>query len=96
VHLELPVLQRAAERRLQLQTGDRFDTHLGVEDHVRALALRLGRVHGDVGVAQQVVGILVAGSPDGDSDAGTHHQLLVIDLERLGQRGVKAFGNLGR
>ena len=55
---------------------------LRLEDAVLPLARLLRRVHGDVGVAQQVVGAALPGEP-GDPDAGAEADPPVPDLERV-------------
>ena len=60
--------------------------HLGLEQRHARLAARLGRVHRDVGVAQQVVGRVVLRSAGGDADAGAHVDFVAVDPERCAQR----------
>ena len=66
--------------------------HLGGEDLGAALAVRLGHVHGDVCVAQHVLGGAAAGPLAGDPDAGADHERVAADLERLAPRGEQAQG----
>ena len=51
-----------------------------------------GDVHRDVGVAQQR-GSILALVGAGDTDAGAHVDLDVVDVERLLERGCDVFGN---
>ena len=60
VQLELAVGDRAAQLVLDRQAAQDAGAQLGVEDLVAAAAALLGAVHGDVGVAQQRVGVGVA------------------------------------
>ena len=58
--LERPVLDRLAQVLLQLEPGADLGVQPGVEHGVPRRALRLGAVHGHVGVADQVLGVGVA------------------------------------
>ena len=69
VRLELAGLERPADVGLERHAIDDGRVHAGLVDLEAALALALGAVHGEVGVAQQRGGVLVAGA-DGDADAG--------------------------
>ncbi len=60
---ELAVLQRALQVGLQLQALQGRVVHRGLEDLVATLALLLGHVHRDVGVAQQLLGVARRRSP---------------------------------
>ena len=62
----------------------------GIEHREPVLARLLGRVHRDVGVAQQVVGLVALLEAGGDADAGRHLQVLPVDRERDGERGDEA------
>ena len=59
--------------------------HAGCEDLVASFVLRLGRVHGEVSVAKQVLGGLGAGFVHRHTDAGRHEDLRRVDTERLGE-----------
>ena len=67
--------------------GDDRRVHRRVEDRDAALAAGLRRVHRDVGVAEQLVGVLVRVAPDRDADRSADHEVLAGDgeghLERL-------------
>jgi hypothetical protein len=69
--------------------------HLRVVALVAAAPGRLGPVHGQVGVAQQVVGPLDVALHPGDAHAAAHVQLAPIDHERPGQPLQDALGHLG-
>ena len=58
---------------------------LGGVDLVLGLGL-LGRVHGDVGAAQQRVGVLTVLREAGDADAGADLERQLVDHERLADR----------
>jgi hypothetical protein len=59
--------------------------HLGDETQEGAAAGVLGRVHRDVGPAQQVLRG-VAGPAAGQPDAGPHQQVVAVRGHRLGER----------
>ena len=67
---ELAALDRPGELGLQLELADDRGVHVGREDRGAALAGLLGRVHGDVGVPQQLGGVVLAGRAGRDADAG--------------------------
>ena len=60
--------------------------HRRFEDRGAALAGRLGRVHRDVGVPQQLVRVLAHPAGNGDADAPPDRDLLAPDRERHLQR----------
>ena len=60
---------------------------------VAALALGLGPVHGEVGVAQERLGVLGAG---GDPDARADVDLAPLDRDRIGERLEDAARGRGR
>ena len=59
--VELAAFERALEVGLQLHPGDRGVVQLGLVRDVALPAARLGRVHRDVGTAEQLVGIAAVG-----------------------------------
>jgi hypothetical protein len=86
VQLELPLLERVAQRRLEVEPLTRRFLHPGLEDRVATLAGALRRVHGDVRVAQQLVALLRAVGTDGDADARAERDLDAVQLEGLPER----------
>src|SRR5438876_1095015 len=80
-----PGLERPLQVGAHLEPLDHLAVHVGLEDAVAALALALGHVHGDVGVAQQVgrVGGAVAGQAQ--ADARIDHELLLAHVDRRGE-----------
>ena len=72
-----------ASALLELDPLDHRRVHLRLEDLLLALALRLRPVEREVGVAQQVVGLVAA---DRDPDAGADEDLATLDPERLVHR----------
>ena len=85
VQEQLPGLQGAPQVGLELHPCDQLGVHPGVVALEPALAGRLGPVHGQVGVAQQLVGPVDVAVHPGDADAGADVQLAVVDQERLAQ-----------
>ncbi len=80
---QLGSAQRLGQRLLELHPLDHGDVHLGFEDLLLALALGLCPVESEVGVSQQVVGLVAA---DGDPDRGSDQHFAAEDLERLVHR----------
>ena len=64
----------------------------GVEDLEAPLAVVLGRIHGEVGVAQQLVGGDAGARRDRDSDARAHRRRLIVQQEGLAQQVEHAPG----
>ena len=98
---ELVLLQGFAEVHLQFHAVLHGLLHARLEHRVAILAVPLGAVHRDVGLAQQLLGgtsvCVGAGSiGGGDPDAGGdgHTRLLVCsELERLSERIEQALGD---
>ena len=82
---QLAVVERLAQLDLVLE----LPAHLGpqrlVEDLDAIATELLGRVHGRVGVAQQVVGVLRRLEREGDPDAGRGGHLVALDVERAAE-----------
>jgi hypothetical protein len=64
--------------------------HVGVEQLVAGLAARLRVIHRRVGIAHDVVGILVLGVSARNADAGRGHDFAAADRERRAERGLNA------
>ena len=80
-HTQLLVLDRRLELRAQAQPRVRLPTHRRVEEGDAVLALFLGAVERDVGVAHQVrVGVTLLRHRDPDARGNGHRQL--VDLDR--------------
>ena len=96
VQLELVALERPLQIGAQLQARHDLLVHGRLEHAVAALALALGDVHGRVGVADQLVGV-GGGSGLGhrDAQAGADDDVVVVELERAGQRLEDPLGGLG-
>ena len=82
-HAARPRAAPARRSALELEPLDHRDVHLGLEDLLLAAALGLRAVQGEVGVAQQVVGLVGA---DRDPDAGADHDLAALHREGLVHR----------
>ena len=91
---ELAAVQCAAEVHVELHAfGDRV-AHLRREHDETVLAVGLGAVQRDVGVAQELAGR--GPIADGDADAGGDGDrgvVIALDLERLAQDVEDAFGD---
>ena len=83
VELELGGLDRPLEIDLELDPLDDVGVHVRGVGAVAALALGLGPVHREVGVAKERLGVLGAG---GDPDARAHVDLAPLDRDRIGER----------
>ncbi len=79
---ELVALERAADVLLEPQALAQFLLHLRLEHDEAALAGRLGVVHGNVGVSQQLLGVVVL-LRVGDTDARGHVGVGPVEDQRL-------------
>ena len=79
---QLAVADAPGKLRRERVAGDDRRVHRRVEDRDAALAAGLRRVHRDVGVAEQLVGVLVRVAPDGDADRAADDEVLAGDRER--------------
>ena len=95
-HDELVALEGPLEVALEREPGERGRVHARLEDLDAVLAVALGHVHRDVGVAQQLVGRLVARRQHRDPDAGVDEELLAALRERRLERGQQPLGDHGR
>ena len=82
VHHDLAALDRPLERRAKLCPRAHALLHLRLEADVAALALLLRRVHGNVGVAQELGG-RDARRPECEADADVHDERLALDVVSL-------------
>ena len=81
--------------RLQPKSGHHRVVHGRLEDLETGLALGLGGIHGDVGVAQQLArGVAVAANCDADAGADVH--LLAEHPERRAEGAANPLGDSGR
>jgi hypothetical protein len=91
VEHQLLVLDRAFELLAVVETGDGVDVHVVGEDRAAVGAAGLGGVHGEVGVAQEVV----AGFGGGDADAGAQVQALALEHHGRGEDFEEAVDQRG-
>ena len=91
---ELLVRERFAQVHLEFHAVLDRVLHAGLEHDVAILAVPLGPVHRDVGVAQQLLGrgVLARGDPDARGD-GQARLFVGSELERLLQRVEQALGD---
>ena len=82
---QLAVGEGVAQAALELQALQRALAHGVVEDLAARLAHLLGAVHRRVGVAQQRVGIVLAGPAEAHADAGADVAALAVEDQRLAQ-----------
>ena len=78
--LELAAASRPSRRSDGgLEAVDGLCVHVGPVHLEASLAVALGQVHGQVGVAQQFVGRLLRALAERDADAGPHRDVVVMD-----------------
>ena len=82
VRLELAAIDGGGQFVFDAHAPARRAQHLGLEDFRVALAARLRRVHGGIGIAQQPLDIADA-IGDRDADAAADAQRPAVDVERL-------------
>ncbi len=94
---ELVAVDRAPQRRLEVEAGRHEGLHALVEQLDAAAAAVLGAVHGGVGVADELVGAFVAAVPHRDTDRGGEHDFVdaVAEDERRAQHLVEPAGAVG-
>ena len=81
VEHELLALDRTVEVAHDPEPGVGLVAHGEVEDLEPGVPQRLGAVHGDVGVAEQILGLEVAGRAQHRADARRGHQVPARDAE---------------
>jgi hypothetical protein len=87
---QLAVSQSSAKVGHELESPDDVIVHRRGVDDVLGLATRLRSIHGDVGAAQQLVGV----STDCDADARGDEHLSPVDFERRLERGGDSLGRI--
>ena len=90
--LERAVLDRLAQLALHVEPAHHLVVHGGVEHGVAALAVGLGAVHGDVGVAHHLLRLGLGGR-ERDPDRGADEQLAPVEQERRLQAVQDALGD---
>ena len=92
--LDLLELERAVERADDLDAPRRGLAQAGVEQLEAPASSLLGRVHGDVRVADQIGRRLRIAARERDADTAADVDLAARDAERLRERGQDATGDL--
>ena len=90
---ELAARDRLLELLLEPVAAQDRGVHAALEARPAALALLLGLVHGDVGVADQLARAGRLGVVGGDADAGADADRLVAGRHALGERGEDPLGD---
>ena len=93
-HADVALLHSAFELAPDREAVDRAVVHGRLEQLDAALAVRLGRVHREVGVAQQLVRRGGGPAARGDADAGAGVHLAARHHDRLVQRVEDPLGHL--
>ena len=93
---QLVALDGAAEIVFQLQAGHDLSAHVRVEDLRAAPPLRLGPVHGRIGIADELAGILIFRSSQGHTDTDGDEDLALADQERCGHGALNSLGRARR
>ena len=96
VELELVALERAPQVLLEREPLHHALAHAGVEQLEARAAAVLGAVHGDVGVAHDRFGGVVAAVGDDDADGGGDDHGAVVDDDGRLQRVEQPLGDLDR
>ena len=92
---EVAVGDRVAQIQLEPQPIVPGLVHARVEELVAGLAPGLGVVHGEVGVAEDLLGRRAARGGEGDADAHRDEQLALLEEERPLQLGAEPLGHRG-
>ena len=100
-HTQLIAIDGVAQIGLEPQPRHSLVAHPVVEDLGARAALRLGAIHGRVGVAHDLLRVLVLRSRDGDADRRRREHFRLADLERRGDlvlnadRGARGVARVG-
>ena len=94
--MQLPLLDGAAQIALELQAAVLLSAHADVEDLDLVGPCALGPVHGDLGLAQQLGGVLVGAVVESDADGGGENDLLAGDVDGGAQRAAHLLGQHGQ
>ena len=92
---QLAPLDGAVQIGLELHQVDSLVVHGVIEHGVARLAGVLGPVHGDVGVAQQLLRLAVVAARKSDTDTRAGEDVVLIHRERLRQGTLDTGGGLG-
>ena len=90
MHLEVVVVDGVAQVVLEAEPVELARVHVGIEQLVARLAARLRVIHGGVGVAHDLVGVVVLGAAEGDADARGGEHFAPADRKRRAQRVLNA------
>ena len=85
MHGELAALEPEPQLVLEPEQLAELARHVEAEDLVAAAAGLLGGVHGDVGLADQLLAGAGTAGVDDDADARAERQLVAGDRRRLGE-----------
>ncbi len=91
--LRLRHLQGTAEFHLEIAPRLRRVTHLRFEEAVATATLMFGTVKGEIGVAQKQIACSAIGWEERDADRRAHDNPMAVEVEGLGDRLHKAFGD---
>ena len=69
MHLEVVVADGVPQVVLEAEAVELARVHVGIEQLVARLAARLRVIHGGVGIAHDLVRVVVLGPAEGDADA---------------------------
>ena len=86
MHLEVVVVDGVAQVVLEAEPVERARVHVGIEQLVPRLAARLRVIHGGVGIAHDLVGVVVLGPAEGDADARRGEDFAPADRKGRAQR----------
>ena len=95
VDLELAGLEAFSDADGRLQPPHGVGVHVGPVHLEAPLSVALRQVHGEVRIAQEVVGRLLRAPAEGDADAGPHRHIVVVDAKRRRQALGDALGHRG-
>ena len=93
---QLPVGRREPEVVLDLRALGQLGEHPGLETHPGAGRTALRLVHGEVGLAEEGVGVADPRGADGEADAGADVRGAVRQWDRLGDERGDPLGDLHR
>ena len=82
IDAELAQADRTTHIQFKLQAFHSTRIHAAVEDGIVCFAAGLGTIHRHVGVAQEIVGMVLAGSTERDTDTGGCEYIVAGDIER--------------
>ena len=90
MHLEVVVVDGVAQVVLEAEPVELARVHVGIEQLVARLAARLRVIHGGVGIAHDLVGVVVLGAAEGDADARGGEDFPPADRKGRAQRVLNA------